>query len=169
MLRQSLPTCWSIRAFSFAVSDQISGKCWHHLAREQIDALIRIHVAEDDREEGYSPADALVQVLDKLSRGAFDPSTPEGKALRHLPLLVDLGLIRADTDQQLLRDVNLIQIAAHGLAVLLKHVKLVLEIAVTSGAVPAVCVFGDYPHHELFAAAADRDRRMRLLDRFGTA
>src|SRR6202035_5245153 len=82
------------------------GECGHHLAREPIDALTRIHVAKNDRKKSNSPAHALAQKLDDLRRGAFDPGAPERQALRNLPFFFNFGVIGADTDQELLRDIN---------------------------------------------------------------
>src|SRR6516225_8725885 len=97
-------------------------KCWHHLAREQINTLIRIHVTEDDGKERYALVHAPAHLLDDLRRGAFDPGGPERQALGKLPFFLDFGVTRADTDQELLRDINLIDIAAGRLAVLFEHV-----------------------------------------------
>src|SRR5215472_14256035 len=52
---------------------------------------------------------------------------------------------------------------------LFEYIEFVLEIPVPGRAVPAVCMFGDYPQHQFLTAAADCDGRMRLLDWFGTA
>lgn len=52
---------------------------------------------------------------------------------------------------------------------LLEHVELMLETFVAGGAVPAVGEARDQLQHDLLAAAANRDRRMRLLHGLGIA
>src|SRR5438105_1564819 len=115
-------------------------ECRHYLAGEQFDALRRIQVAKDHREETDSFAHTFVQLFDNLGGRALDCSAPERQALRYFPLRLDFSVIRADAYQQLLRDVDRVEIAAYRLAVLLKHVELVLKAPVTGRTIPAICI-----------------------------
>src|SRR5262249_50417352 len=144
-------------------------ECWHYFAGKQIDALIRIHIAENDCKERNPFGHALAQPVDYLRRSTFDTCSPERQPLSDLPLFLNFILISADAHQKLLGDINLVNISSHRLAVMFENIELVFEVAVPRRAIPTICVLGNYPQHHLLTAAADRNRRMRFLEGFGIA
>src|SRR5690242_11562528 len=104
-----------------------SRKSGHHLAREEVDTLGAVQVAEDNREKSDSAANAVAQLLENLWWSALDRSAPEGQTLRDLPFLLDLRVIRPDTNEQLLRDIDFVHVATDLCAMLFENVELMLE------------------------------------------
>src|SRR5258708_10798517 len=145
-------------------------KCRHHFLREQLERRRRREVAEENRKRRDSHRDALLQLLDQLLRRTLDSGRDERlEHLRRLPLRLDFRVALPDANQQLLRDVDRVHVAPDVFAMLLEHVEFVLEAFVTGRTVPSIGEPRDQLQHDLFAAAANRDRWMRLLYRLGIA